>query len=591
MGDTEQGHGVSSLDGPFFAGPRKSSKTFHFSSFKFFPLGLPQRLILFALLFAAEWSPITHWVHKGRGAGGLLQIAIAFSSLLVALGYFRSKDSFHRISSQVKKTPIRWGLLVFHLIALGAFLGLSAVSSGNNPLSYAITALWWAAGVLAIALAGCAFVPPAIALEFIRTTGYAWVYALTAAVIAWRAVETSTLWNGVVWSPAIDLAWKPATDLTFNLVKSFLHLFLSQVVADRATMTIGSPKFSVVILPWCAGFEGTALMLVFSVAWLGYFRREFRFPHALLLVPAGMLIIWLSNAIRITALILIGVAGAPNVAAGGFHSQAGWIAFNCVALSFAVLTRHMPWFASRMPASTTPASGTLASTGTPAGTFDASRPERAIPAGHNPTAAYLTPFLAILAAAMISRAASGGFEWLYPLRFVAAAAVLWFFRSKYLELDWRFGGFSVIAGCAVFGIWLGLDLMARTHPPSAIVAGLASLPFPARIAWLGFRTVAAVVTVPIAEELAFRGFLIRRLNSADFESLSPRHYTYIAVLLSSVVFGLLHGDRWLAGTLAGLIYAVAFLRRGRIGDAVVAHATTNALLAAWVLLAGKWDLW
>ena len=103
--------------------------------------------------------------------------------------------------------------------------------------------------------------------------------------------------------------------------------------------------------------------------------------------------------------------------------------------------------------------------------------------------------------------------------------------------------------------------------------------------------VAAILTVPIAEELAFRGFLIRRLISGDFDELSPRQYTYVGVLVSSVAFGLLHGDRWLAGTLAGLIYALAYLRRGRIGDAVVAHATTNALLAACVLLGGKWDLW
>jgi exosortase E/protease (VPEID-CTERM system) len=500
----------------------------------------------------------------------LLQVAIAFSTLLLALGYFRSKVSFQRISEQVRKTPIRWGLLVGHLAALGAFLGLSAISAGN----YAIAALWYAAGVLAIVLAGCAFVPPALALEFLRTTGYAWVYALGAAIVAGRAVVFTPLWNGSAWNPAFDLSWKPATDVTFNLVSNLLHLFLSNVVANRTTMTIGSPKFTVQILPWCAGFEGTALMLVFSVTWLGYFRREFRFPHALLLVPAGMLIIWLSNALRITALILIGVAGAPKVAAGGFHSQAGWIAFNCVALSFVVLTRHMPWFASAR--------------------FRASQTDRAahpMPAVHNPTAAYLTPFLAILAAAMLSRAASGGFEWLYPLRFVAAAGVLWYLRSEYSEMDWRFSGFSVMVGFAVFGMWLGLDLWTGVHTPNAIAAGLASLSFPARIAWLVFRTAAAVLTVPIAEELAFRGFLIRRLSSADFESLSPRHYTYIAVLVSSVAFGLLHGDRWLAGTLAGVIYAVAFLRRGRIGDAVVAHATTNALLAAWVLVGGKWDLW
>jgi exosortase E/protease (VPEID-CTERM system) len=391
------------------------------------------------------------------------------------------------------------------------------------------------------------------------------------------------LWNGRVWSPALDLSWKPATDLTFRLVQGLLHLFLSNVVADPSSMIIGNPKFTVQILPWCAGFEGTALMLVFSVAWLGYFRREFRFPRALLLIPAGMLVIWLSNALRITALILIGVAGAPKVAAGGFHSQAGWIAFNCVALSFAVLTRHMPWFSSPRLAADRLLSVKLST----------NRPTVSVVAtsGHNPTAAYLTPFLAILAAAMISRAASGGFEWLYPLRFAAAAAVLLFFRSSYSELNWRFGGFSVMAGIGVFGLWLGLDLMTHASQTSTLGGSLASLSAPARVAWLIFRTAAAVITVPVAEELAFRGFLIRRLSSADFDSLSPRHYTYVAIFVSSLAFGLLHGDRWLAGTLAGLIYAVAFLKRGRIGDAVIAHATTNALLAAWVLAGGKWYLW
>ena len=238
----------------------------------------------------------------------------------------------------------------------------------------------------------------------------------------------------------------------------------------------------------------------------------------------------------------------------------------------------MPWFSSERLASTP---------------FGASPgPLSVVPtAGHNPTAAYLTPFLAILAAAMISRAASGGFEWLYPLRFAAAAAVLWFFRSTYSNLNWRFGGLSVMAGIAVFGLWLGLDLMTHGSQRSALGESLAALNTPVRVAWLVFRTAAAVVTVPIAEELAFRGFLIRRLSSADFDSLSARHYTYVGVFVSSLAFGLLHGDRWLAGTLAGLIYAFVFLRRGRIGDAVVAHATTNALLAAWVLMGSKWYLW
>ena len=79
--------------------------------------------------------------------------------------------------------------------------------------------------------------------------------------------------------------------------------------------------------------------------------------------------------------------------------------------------------------------------------------------------------------------------------------------------------------------------------------------------------------------------------SADFESLNVRAFSFVSLVVSSVVFGVLHGDRWLAGSVAGLIYAAAFLRRGKIGDAVIAHATTNALLAALVLLGNRWYLW
>lgn len=579
MRDTDQHSGVSSCLDPAEITPLASSSLSSGSPRnKLFQLGLVQRLALFVLIFAAEWGPLTHFVHKGRGAGELLQIGIAFVSLLLALGYFRSKSSFRRISTQVADTPIRWSFLVLHFAALGAFLGISAIADSGGALDYLIAGLWYAAGAAAIVLAAGAFVPWRIAVEFLRSTGYAWIYALGAAIIAGRAIISTTLWNGHVWNPALDLSWKPATDATFTVVQGLLHLLFSNVIADRSTMVIGTSSFKVQILPWCAGFEGTALMLVFSVAWLAYFRREFRFPRALLLIPAGMLVIWLANALRITALIVIGVAGAPKVAAGGFHSQAGWIAFNCVALGFAVMTRHMSWFASQQLA-------------TPAVNAVHPKLEAVHSSSKNPTAAYLTPFLAILAAAMISRAATGGFEWLYPLRFIAAAAALWFFRSAYSDLNWRFGGFSVLAGFAVFGIWLGLDLMTHATQTSALGANLAAMSTSARVAWLIFRTAAAVITVPIAEELAFRGFLIRRISSADFDSLSPRHYTYLAVFVSSLAFGLLHGDRWIAGTVAGLIYAFAFLRRGRIGDAIIAHATTNALLAAWVLSAGKWYLW
>jgi CAAX prenyl protease-like protein len=112
-----------------------------------------------------------------------------------------------------------------------------------------------------------------------------------------------------------------------------------------------------------------------------------------------------------------------------------------------------------------------------------------------------------------------------------------------------------------------------------------------RVFWIALRALAAIVTVPIAEELAFRAYLIRRVMSSDFEKLPPTAFSWPALIVSSVVFGLLHGDRWIAGVAAGLIYGLIFVRKGRIADSILAHAVTNAILAAMVLLGGAWQYW
>jgi len=84
--------------------------------------------------------------------------------------------------------------------------------------------------------------------------------------------------------------------------------------------------------------------------------------------------------------------------------------------------------------------------------------------------------------------------------------------------------------------------------------------------------------------------LLRRLISANFDDLSAVRFTWLPFVVSSVLFGALHG-RWLAGTVAGMCYAWAMSRRGRVEDPILAHAITNALIAAAVLILGHWELW
>jgi CAAX prenyl protease-like protein len=84
---------------------------------------------------------------------------------------------------------------------------------------------------------------------------------------------------------------------------------------------------------------------------------------------------------------------------------------------------------------------------------------------------------------------------------------------------------------------------------------------------------------------------MRRLSSTWFTQVDPGVFRGLAWIASSTAFGLLHGERWLAGTLAGLVYAWAYSRRGSMGDAAVAHGLTNGLLALWVLATGETQLW
>ena len=60
---------------------------------------------------------------------------------------------------------------------------------------------------------------------------------------------------------------------------------------------------------------------------------------------------------------------------------------------------------------------------------------------------------------------------------------------------------------------------------------------------------------------------------------------------TALVFGFAHGALWLPGTVAGLVFGLLIVRRGQIGEAVIAHAASNALIAAAVLGWSQWQLW
>jgi CAAX prenyl protease-like protein len=194
---------------------------------------------------------------------------------------------------------------------------------------------------------------------------------------------------------------------------------------------------------------------------------------------------------------------------------------------------------------------------------------------------------------------SWGFDvrWLYALQAGLPAALLALWWREYGELSRqtapsaREAALAVAVGLAVFGLWVNLDApwmtldTASTAPfvPRDATGGL-------DWAFVAVRLAGAALVVPLMEELFWRSFLMRWLQQPVFEALPPRAVGARAVVLSTFVFVLAH-PLWLAAAVAGLAYALVYLRSGKLWLAVIAHGVTNGVLGLWVVATGQWQFW
>jgi len=543
-------------------------------------------LVLFSEKFALNFLVDFNATQHASGLGGLLRDAqhigfrflVAFAVSLALLAYARTDTRWPVLNEAAREAPVRLKWLLAHALLLLPLLPLSYFMYGNRgaPLPFVPMALLWAvcaAGAVLALVGGLA--PGAVWKGAARTLGALWLYAALAAALAASAMQ---------WSEAL---WRPTAAITFQAVHRLLVPLIPSLSADPGTLVLRSQNFAVEVSNECSGLEGAGLLLTFCAAWLLCFRREYYFPRALLLLPFGLALSFGLNVLRIATLMLIGDAGYPQMAIYGFHSQAGWIAFNCTAGLIAFASRRSRWL-NRVAHAERPAlaAACAAPPAMPVGTSSSAPVGTA--RGENPTAAYLLPFLLILGAGMIARALSSGFETLYVLRPLAAGIAIVLYWPRLRRLQWRFSWRGPLVGVAICVLWVGIGrlLTSATAMPAALIA----MPAAERIAWLVVRIGAAMITVPMAEELAFRGYLLRRIESPDFESVRFRSVGATALIFSAVAFGLEHGALWLPGVIAGLAYAGVAMRTERFGEAVAAHATTNALLVAYVLSMGQWQL-
>ncbi len=214
----------------------------------------------------------------------------------------------------------------------------------------------------------------------------------------------------------------------------------------------------------------------------------------------------------------------------------------------------------------------------------------------------LLPFVAFMALLALRGMApadgSWGFDtrWLYAANLVVVGGMLALWWRAYGELarqNWPDLPETLLAvgvGLGVFVLWIHLDApwMQIGEPTAAFVPVDAA----GQLIWplIVVRWVGAELLVPVMEELFWRSFLMRWVQSPVFEAVDPQRTGFKAVLLSTFVFMLAH-PLWLAAIVAGLAYAWLYIRTGKLWAAVLAHAVTNGVLGVWVVMTGNWQFW
>lgn len=475
------------------------------------------------------------------------------------------------------------GLAILLLVRLGSYRDVLLYSERTSLPAFAchlLAALFlamstWLVAANLLALTNAVLVP---------LTMVALVAAPVWMVSAFLTVASRAFWWEVVrqnrWQLALvivgTLAYRIGAKAFPDLEQSIADVLFAPTVGvasalsgvwghvlevDSVARTARLGSFAVIFGPPCVGYQGVVLLFTFLAVHLFVSRHELRFPNVLLVVPVALLCIWLLNAVRIAALMVIGAHWSPQIAMEGFHSAAGWWSLTLVCLACVWATRKLRFFA-KSPDDT--------------------------PLELSDEKVLLLPQLTLLAVALGTLLFTASFEWLYPVRVVVVGGVLWHFRHRFGLGAGRVSSVALGMGVLVFAVWIAL-VPVDADKSLAFGTELFSVPTAGVVAWVLFRLVGAVLVVPLAEELAFRGFLLPKCEEL-LTAVPPNARLLAATLVSSLAFGALH-SAWMAGTLAGIGFALARQHRGHLWDAITAHMTANLLVAAYVLAGGNWSLW
>ncbi len=213
---------------------------------------------------------------------------------------------------------------------------------------------------------------------------------------------------------------------------------------------------------------------------------------------------------------------------------------------------------------------------------------------------WVAPFALFMALLAVLPALDIPQPWNAALWIVVLVAALLVFSRDVITLVPKHFVMSTAIGVGVFMLWIAPDALwpgYRSHwlfSNSIVGVPASGLDATAQgdVLTLWLRAARAVLLVPILEELFWRGWLPRAVDSFDdFRKRPLGSYTALSFWATALLFASEHGSYWDVGLLCGVIYNLWMAQTKSIADLIWTHAVTNGCLSAYVVVARQWQYW
>jgi CAAX prenyl protease-like protein len=212
--------------------------------------------------------------------------------------------------------------------------------------------------------------------------------------------------------------------------------------------------------------------------------------------------------------------------------------------------------------------------------------------------AYILPMAVFLAFVWLG----GQFESWYPTTYVGRVVIvgvlLILFWRLYTPVRWNHWWLGVVVGVIGIFQWVGMQLFLQRHfdffkPPENVFNPMNTFQSPAMLwSFIAVRTFGAVIVVPVMEELFWRDWLWRTILAPnDFKLAKVGEWDWKAFLIVTGLFATVHGNWWLTAIVWAAMVGALLVYTKSLGACILAHATTNLLLAAYVLYTKDWAFW